>query len=47
MTLPKRYTPATSEPELIAAWSEAGVYHFDATSDRPIYSIDKIGRAHV
>jgi len=40
MSLPKRYTPGTTEPHLQAAWQQAGVHHFDPGSDRPVYSID-------
>jgi len=40
MSLPKRYNPRTSEPELQAHWMEAGTFHFDPNSNAPIYSID-------
>jgi valyl-tRNA synthetase len=40
MPLPKNYSPAQSEPALQATWQELGIYRFDPTSDRPIYSID-------
>ncbi|HEU5198152.1 MAG TPA: valine--tRNA ligase [Ktedonobacterales bacterium] len=40
MALPKRYEPATSEPELQAFWQEAGIYHFRPEAEGPIYAID-------
>ncbi|HJT56679.1 MAG TPA: valine--tRNA ligase, partial [Ktedonobacteraceae bacterium] len=40
MSLPKRYNPATAEPEMQTAWQQFGTYHFSRTSDKPIYSID-------
>lgn len=40
MSLPKRYNPATAEPELQAFWQQSGTYHFSRTSNKPVYSID-------
>ncbi len=40
MSLPKRYNPATAEPELQTSWQQAGTYHFSRTSNKPVYSID-------
>lgn len=40
MTLPKRYNPAEAEPRIAQFWHDAGIYHFDLSSDAPIYSID-------
>ena len=40
MSLPKRYNPRTTEPELQAQWQQAGTFHFDPQSDKPVYSID-------
>ncbi|MCB8921583.1 MAG: valine--tRNA ligase [Ardenticatenaceae bacterium] len=40
MTLPKRYNPHTTEPQLQALWQEQGTYHFDPASSAPVYSID-------
>ena len=40
MSLPKRYSPVTSEPQLQEAWQTSGTYHFSRTSNRPVYSID-------
>jgi valyl-tRNA synthetase len=40
MPLPKRYDPAASELELERVWSESGVYQFDPTTVRPIFTID-------
>jgi valyl-tRNA synthetase len=40
MTLPKRYNPRTSEPQLQDQWQQAGTYHFDLRSDAKVYSID-------
>ena len=40
MSLPKKYEPNEFEPRLMAQWEEAGVFHFQANSDRPVYSID-------
>ncbi len=40
MSLPKKYEPNEFEPRLMAKWEEAGVFHFQANSDRPVYSID-------
>ena len=50
--LPKRYTPSTTEPKLVAGWQSVGVYHFNPQADRPIYSIDSppatvSGRLHL
>jgi valyl-tRNA synthetase len=40
MTLPKRYDPHISEPEIADWWQENGVYDFDRSGDAPIFSID-------
>ncbi len=40
MSLPKRYNPNLFEPKLAEKWRQDGVYHFDRTSERPLYSID-------
>ncbi|MFN2136829.1 MAG: hypothetical protein ACK2UK_12795 [Candidatus Promineifilaceae bacterium] len=40
MSLPKRYHPRTREPELLAAWEEAGTYHSSRDSRDPFFSID-------
>lgn len=40
MTLPKRYDPRNSEPEIARWWQEDGVYDFDSDRDAPIFSID-------
>lgn len=40
MSLPKRYRPATTEPELVQEWEKSCVYHFDPDSERPIFSVD-------
>jgi valyl-tRNA synthetase len=40
MSLPKRYNPRTTEPELQAQWQQAGTYHFNPQSDTNVYSID-------
>ena len=38
--LPKRYHPRTTEPALQAQWQQAGTYHFELESERPVYAID-------
>lgn len=40
MSLPKRYQPATAEPQLQSLWQEAGIYHFAPEAVGPVYSID-------
>ncbi len=40
MSLPKRYNPSTTEPELQKQWQQAGTYHFNLNSEAPVYSID-------
>ena len=40
MALNKMYNPGQVEPALLAQWQEHGIYQFDLTSDRPVYSID-------
>jgi len=40
MSLPKRYNPRTSEPELQARWQQAGIDHFSPQSEAKVYSID-------
>jgi valyl-tRNA synthetase len=40
MSLPKRYQPDTTEPQLEALWQAAGLYHFDPQRGGPVYSID-------
>jgi valyl-tRNA synthetase len=40
MSLPKRYDPSTTEPELQALWLTSGTYHFSVTANSPIYAID-------
>ena len=40
MSLAKRYDPQVVESQIMRRWREKGVYHFDAASERPIYSID-------
>jgi valyl-tRNA synthetase len=40
MSLPKRYNPRTSEPELQARWSQNGTFNFELHSEKPVYSID-------
>ena len=38
--LPKRYHPDTAEPERVAYWQQAGCFHFDPKSEKPVFSID-------
>jgi valyl-tRNA synthetase len=38
--LPARYDPREAEPRISAFWQEAGVYHFQAEGDAPVYAID-------
>ena len=40
MSIPKRYNPATSEPQILEQWQESGVYDFDRSSEAAVYSID-------
>jgi valyl-tRNA synthetase len=40
MSLPNHYVPQVAEPRLQALWEQAGVYHYSAADDRPVYSID-------
>lgn len=40
MNLSKRYNPRTAEPELQAAWQDAGIYRFERDSGARVYSID-------
>jgi valyl-tRNA synthetase len=40
VSLPKRYDPGKSEPELLALWQTSGTYHFSTEVNGPIYSID-------
>ena len=40
MSLPKRYNPKTAEPALQTQWQADGTYHFNPTSDAPVFSID-------
>ncbi len=40
MRLPKKYISQTIEPELQRFWDEQRIYHFDISSDAPVYSID-------
>ena len=40
MSLPKRYQPSTTEPQLQALWQASGIYHFDPELAGPVYSID-------
>ncbi len=40
MKLPKRYDPKTAEPKWQQFWEEKGLFRFDRSPDRPIYSID-------
>ena len=40
MKLPKRYDPNEAEPRWQQVWEERGLFRFDRTSERPIYSID-------
>ncbi len=40
MSLPKRYQPQTTEPQLQALWQKAGIYHFAPEAAGPVYSID-------
>jgi valyl-tRNA synthetase len=40
MPLAKTYNPQESEPRIQAFWQEHGIYHFDPTSEAPVYSID-------
>ncbi|MEM7335635.1 MAG: class I tRNA ligase family protein, partial [Chloroflexota bacterium] len=40
MSLPKRYNPRTTEPQLRDQWLDDGTYHFDQASSQPIFSID-------
>jgi valyl-tRNA synthetase len=40
LSLPKRYNPRTSEPQIHIAWQEAGTYHFDPDQEGPRYVID-------
>jgi valyl-tRNA synthetase len=38
--LQKHYKPADVEPALQARWAANGVYHFDESTNRPVYAID-------
>ena len=38
--LPKHYLPNEIEPRLLAFWEEAGIYQFNPTPGKKIYSID-------
>jgi valyl-tRNA synthetase len=40
MSLPKRYDPGISEPELQTSWLTSGTYHFSITSNSTTYAID-------
>ncbi len=40
MALEKRYQPAQMEPALDKSWQAQGIYHFDPSSQRPVFSID-------
>lgn len=40
MKLPKRYDPREAEPRWQRHWDEQGIYKFNRTPDRPVYSID-------
>ncbi len=40
MSLPKRYDPSTSEPELEAFWQKSGTYRFYPEASGQVYSID-------
>jgi valyl-tRNA synthetase len=40
MPLPKRYDPATTEPERQARWRDSGAYHYDRASAAPRFAID-------
>ncbi len=40
MKLPKRYDPREAEPRWQRRWDEQGIYRFNRTPDRPVYSID-------
>ena len=40
MPLAKRYDPQIIEAQIARQWHEEQVYHFDADSERPVYSID-------
>ena len=38
--LPKRYKPNMIEPDLQDFWQESGIYHFDPSATKPVFSID-------
>jgi valyl-tRNA synthetase len=40
MSLPKRYDPASAEPERQARWRECGAYQYDRASAAPRFAID-------
>ena len=40
MSLPKRYDPGISEPELQTSWQISRTYRFDPEASGPVYSID-------
>jgi valyl-tRNA synthetase len=40
MALGKRYRSNDAEPRLQALWQESGIYHFDPSTEEPVYSID-------
>jgi valyl-tRNA synthetase len=40
MGFPPSYDPAEAEPRLQAAWSDAGLYHFNPADTRPIFAVD-------
>ena len=40
MSLSKQYDPLTAERAAEHQWREAGVYHFNAANDAPVYAID-------
>ncbi len=52
MKLPKRYDPKAAEPKWQQFWEDRGLFRFDRSPDRPIYSIDTppptvSGRIHI
>ncbi|UCD97613.1 MAG: valine--tRNA ligase [Chloroflexota bacterium] len=40
MSLPRYYHPNEMEPQLLDLWEKSGVYHFDPSTSKPVFSID-------
>ncbi len=40
MELPKKYDPKESEAKWQAFWKEKGIYNFDSSSKKEVFSID-------